>query len=104
MQVTNENGQVQRPVALPAPSYKLELRLEGGNIVVISGNPSPNIADIMIVSLVFKDGVGYDSANSIASVHSTVRKIATNWVSVVAWTVIVASVSFLLFRRSRGAR
>jgi len=42
------------------------------DIVIIRGNPSTNIADIRKVELVFKDGVGYDSAKLIESVHGMV--------------------------------
>jgi hypothetical protein len=38
----------------------------------LSGNPSTNIADIRKVELVFKDGVGYDSAKLIESVRGMV--------------------------------
>jgi N-acetylglucosamine-6-phosphate deacetylase len=74
------------------------------DIVVIRGNPSANIADIRNVEVVFKDGVGYDSAKLIASVQSTVGSTETDWMRVVGWIVIVASVSFLVFRRFRRAR
>ncbi len=42
------------------------------DIVVIDGNPAANISDIEKTELVFKDGVGYDSAKLIASVRGTV--------------------------------
>ncbi|MFZ0638380.1 MAG: amidohydrolase family protein [Candidatus Acidiferrales bacterium] len=42
------------------------------DIVVIGGDPSANINDIEKTELVFKDGVGYDSAKLIASVRGTV--------------------------------
>ena len=42
------------------------------DLVVIKGDPSKNIADIENVETVFKDGVGYDSAKLIESVHGTV--------------------------------
>lgn len=42
------------------------------DIVIINGNPSSRIADIRKVELVFKDGVGYDSAKLIESVHGMV--------------------------------
>lgn len=42
------------------------------DIVVIDGNPSANINDIEKTELVFKDGIGYDSAKLIASVRGTV--------------------------------
>ena len=42
------------------------------DIVVIKGNPMVNIADIEKVEIVFKDGVGYDSAKLIASVKGLV--------------------------------
>ena len=42
------------------------------DLVVIKGDPSKNIADIENVEMVFKDGVGYDSAKLIESVHGQV--------------------------------
>ena len=42
------------------------------DLVVIDGNPAANIADIAKVTLVFKQGVGYDPAKLIASVRGKV--------------------------------
>lgn len=42
------------------------------DIVVINGDPSGNIKDIEKVEIVFKDGVGYDSAKLIESVRGQV--------------------------------
>lgn len=42
------------------------------DLVVIQGDPSAKISDIENVTLVFKDGVGYDSAKMIESVRGTV--------------------------------
>lgn len=42
------------------------------DIVVINGDPSANIADIEKTELVFKDGVGYDSAKLIESIRGSV--------------------------------
>ncbi len=42
------------------------------DIVVVQGDPSANIKDIEKVELVFKDGVGYDSARLIDSVKGMV--------------------------------
>ena len=42
------------------------------DIVVIDGDPSANIHDIEKTELVFKDGVGYDSAKLIQSVRGSV--------------------------------
>jgi imidazolonepropionase-like amidohydrolase len=42
------------------------------DIVVLQGDPSINIKDIEKVELVFKDGVGYDSAKLIDSVKGLV--------------------------------
>jgi len=42
------------------------------DLVVIDGNPAAKIEDIEKVDLVFKDGVGYDSAKLIASVRGSV--------------------------------
>jgi imidazolonepropionase-like amidohydrolase len=42
------------------------------DLVVINGNPAKNINDIEKVQTVFKNGVGYDSAKLIESVHGAV--------------------------------
>ncbi|MHB8524883.1 MAG: amidohydrolase family protein [Candidatus Acidiferrales bacterium] len=42
------------------------------DIVVIDGDPSTKISDIEKTEIVFKDGVGYDSAKLIASVRGSV--------------------------------
>jgi hypothetical protein len=42
------------------------------DLVVIKGDPSSRIADIEKVEIVFKDGVGYDSAKLIESVRGSV--------------------------------
>jgi imidazolonepropionase-like amidohydrolase len=42
------------------------------DIVVINGDPSANIKDIENVEIVFKDGVGYDSAKMVESVKGLV--------------------------------
>ena len=42
------------------------------DLVVIDGDPSANIADVANVTLVFKQGVGYDPAKLIASVRGKV--------------------------------
>jgi imidazolonepropionase-like amidohydrolase len=42
------------------------------DLVVIKGDPSKNIEDIENVEIVFKDGVGYDSAKLIQSVQGMV--------------------------------
>lgn len=42
------------------------------DLVVIHGNPSDKISDIENVTMVFKDGVGYDSAKLIDSVRGSV--------------------------------
>jgi len=45
---------------------------KAADIVVVQGDPSSNIKDIERVELVFKDGVGYDSAKLIDSVKGMV--------------------------------
>jgi imidazolonepropionase-like amidohydrolase len=45
---------------------------KAADIVVVQGDPSANIKDIEKVELVFKDGVGYDSAKLIDSVKGMV--------------------------------
>jgi hypothetical protein len=42
------------------------------DLVVVKGDPSTTIADIEHVEFVFKDGVAYDSAKLIESVHESV--------------------------------
>jgi len=42
------------------------------DLVVIDGDPSTRISDIENVVMVFKDGIGYDSAKLIQSVHGLV--------------------------------
>jgi hypothetical protein len=42
------------------------------DLVVIKGDPSQKIEDIENVEIVFKDGVGYDSAKLIESAHGRV--------------------------------
>jgi len=42
------------------------------DLVVLDGNPAAQIADVRKVSLVFKEGVGYDPAKLIASVKGKV--------------------------------
>ena len=42
------------------------------DMVVIKGDPSQKIEDVENVEIVFKDGVGYDSAKLIESVRGTV--------------------------------
>ena len=45
---------------------------KAADMVVLKGDPSANIKDIENVELVFKDGVGYDSAKLIDSVKGLV--------------------------------
>jgi len=45
---------------------------KAADIVVIQGDPSAKIKDIEKVELVFKDGVGYDSAKLIESAKGQV--------------------------------
>ncbi len=45
---------------------------KAADLVVLRGDPSANIADIERVEMVFKDGVGYDSAKLIESVRGSV--------------------------------
>jgi imidazolonepropionase-like amidohydrolase len=47
-------------------------RGKAADMVVIDGDPSANIKDIEKVDIVFKDGVGYDSAKLIESVRGLV--------------------------------
>jgi imidazolonepropionase-like amidohydrolase len=42
------------------------------DLVVVKGDPSQKIQDIENVEIVFKDGVGYDSAKLIESVRGVV--------------------------------
>ena len=45
---------------------------KAADLVVIHGDPSQNIADIEKVEIVFKDGIGYDSAKLIDAVRGSV--------------------------------
>jgi adenine deaminase len=45
---------------------------EQADLIVLEGNPVREIADIVKVTLVFKDGIGFDSAKLIQSVHGHV--------------------------------
>jgi imidazolonepropionase-like amidohydrolase len=45
---------------------------KSADIVIIHGNPSANIQDVRNVTIVFKDGVAYDSAKLIESVRGQV--------------------------------
>jgi imidazolonepropionase-like amidohydrolase len=45
---------------------------KAADLVVLSGNPAQNIADIENVQLVFKDGIGFDPAKLIQSVQGLV--------------------------------
>jgi hypothetical protein len=45
---------------------------KAADVVVIKGDPSASIADITKVEIVFKDGVGYDSAKLIESTRGLV--------------------------------
>ena len=40
--------------------------------MIVKGNPAANISDIEKVEMVFKDGIGYDSARLIESVRGLV--------------------------------
>ena len=41
---------------------------KNADLVVINGNPAANINDIEKVEIVFKDGIGYDSAKLFDSI------------------------------------
>ena len=45
---------------------------KAADLMIVEGDPSTDIADLNNVEIVFKDGIGYDSANLIASVKGTV--------------------------------
>jgi imidazolonepropionase-like amidohydrolase len=42
------------------------------DLVLVKGNPAKHISDIENVSLVFKDGVGYDPAKLVKAANGTV--------------------------------
>jgi imidazolonepropionase-like amidohydrolase len=42
------------------------------DLVIVRGNPTSKISDVRNVRFVFKEGIGYDSAKLIASVHGSV--------------------------------
>ena len=41
---------------------------KNADLVIVKGNPAANINDVENVTIVFKDGVGYDSAKLLDSV------------------------------------
>jgi len=45
---------------------------KNADLVLVSGNPASRIADIKNVEMVFRDGVGYDSAKMVAAVRGLV--------------------------------
>ena len=45
---------------------------KAADVVVIKGNPTVDVADIKNVEIVFKDGVGFDSAKLIESARGLV--------------------------------
>jgi imidazolonepropionase-like amidohydrolase len=45
---------------------------KNADLVLVAGNPAARIADIKNVELVFRDGIGYDSAKMIAAVRGLV--------------------------------
>jgi hypothetical protein len=45
---------------------------KAADLVVLAGNPAQNIDEVENVQLVFKDGIGYDPAKLIQSVHGLV--------------------------------
>ena len=67
--IATENGarflQEEDRVGMLAPGKQADL-------VVVRGDPSSRISDIEGVEIVFKDGVGYDSAKLIDSVRGLV--------------------------------
>lgn len=47
---------------------------KNADLILVDGNPAANIADIEKTEIVFKDGVGYDTAKIFASVKGTVGR------------------------------
>ena len=47
---------------------------KNADLILVDGNPAANIADIEKTAIVFKDGVGYDTAKIFASVKGTVGR------------------------------
>jgi hypothetical protein len=45
---------------------------KAADLVLVKGNPAKNISDIRNVTLVFKDGVGYDPAKLVKAANGTV--------------------------------
>jgi imidazolonepropionase-like amidohydrolase len=45
---------------------------KSADLAIVHGDPSKNISDIEKVEIVFKDGVGYDSATLIEAVRGSV--------------------------------
>lgn len=56
----------QRIMSLKIPSNSYWLK--NADLVVVKGDPSVRIADIENVELVFRDGLGFDSAKLLDSV------------------------------------
>lgn len=69
------------------------------DVVVVRGDLTADIGNIRNVEMVFKEGVGYNSAKLIASVRGTVGAGETRRTLFAAWAVVAACVAFLILRR-----
>lgn len=69
------------------------------DVVVVRGDLAADIRNIRNVEIVFKEGVGYDPAKLIASVHGRVGADERRWWLNAAWAVAAAALVFLLLRR-----
>ena len=72
------------------------------DVVVVRGDLAADIGNIRNVEIVFKEGVGYDSAKLIASVRGSVGAGETRWTVIAAWALAVAALGFLVARRLLG--
>lgn len=69
------------------------------DIVVVGGNPSVHISDVQNVEVVFKDGVGYDSAALIAASAGTVGEYDVTVLLRWPWNALLAAMLLALVLR-----
>ena len=79
------------------------------DLVLVRGNPSANISDVRNVDIVFKDGVGYDSAALIAATQGAVGRDDVRhflrWpLNIIPITLIVVLIERILLRPLRRRR
>jgi imidazolonepropionase-like amidohydrolase len=69
------------------------------DLAVIRGDLAADIRNIRNVEIVFKEGLGYDSAKLTASVRGAVGAGETRWAIIAAWALAAAALGFLVLRR-----